>query len=235
MYIEKDYSYISETETLLINEGYGKMSVHSIHFDRHFSEEQKAKNRAIAETMTNEEWSEYCDKFAKSLATLLENILQEFVEKYDIHQVSEETNTLKHYNSDWDLFFWSDKGWNKKDFMTHFSLTFNDNRSPEQNMELLEKIIPLVETIKYENIGCRIQYDAVIDEEKIEEEAKTICESLVGKFIEYRDMTGKIKVVREENGIKKYGFFKKNSKINYYHISSRDLVAMKIMEEKNEI
>ena len=131
----------------------------------------------------------------------MEEIVKQFASKYDIYQACEYTGKKISFDGDWDLFFWSDRGWNKKDFMTHFSLTFNDNRSPEQNMKLLEEIISLVETIEYENISCRIQYDAVIDEKKVGEDAKTICENLVGKFIEYCGMTGKIKVVREENGI----------------------------------
>lgn len=52
MYIEHDYHYINANENLLIEKGYGKISIHSIHFDRHYSEEQKEKNRQIAESMT---------------------------------------------------------------------------------------------------------------------------------------------------------------------------------------
>ena len=222
MYISKDFSYINANETMLMNNGYGKLSVHSIHFDRHYSEEQMEKNREIAESMTREEWNKHCDEIAEGFAKPLNEILEKFLSKYSIYQASENVS----YDSDWDLFFWSDRGWNKKDFMTHFSLTFNDNRSPEQNMELLEEIISLVETMEYENIGCRIQYDAVIDENKVTEEAKTICESLVGKFIDYCGMTGKIKVVREENGIKEYGFFKKNARNKYYSISNTEILAM---------
>ena len=110
--------------------------------------------------------------------------------------------------------------------MTHFNLSFNDRRSPKQNMELLKEIICIVKTMEYENIGCCIQYDAIIDEKKVEEEAKTICENLVGKFINYCGMAGKIKVVREENGIKEYGFFKKNARNKYYHISNVEILAM---------
>ena len=43
MYISKDFSYINANETMLMDNGYGKLSVHSIHFDRHYSEEQKKK------------------------------------------------------------------------------------------------------------------------------------------------------------------------------------------------
>ena len=228
MYISKDFSYINANETMLMDKGYGIMSVHSIHFDRHYSEEQKEKNRQLAESMTREEWSKHCDEIAESFAKPMTDILQEFASKYDIYQANEYTGKKISYDSDWDLFFWSDRGWNKKDVMTHFSLTFNDNRSPEQNMTLLEEIISLVKTMEYEKIGCRIQYDAVIDDERVETEAKTICERLVGKFIDYHGMIGKIKVVREENGIKEYGFFKKNARNKYYSISNVDILAMNI-------
>jgi len=36
MYIKHDYSYIKTNENKLIDYGYGKMTVHFIHFDRHY-------------------------------------------------------------------------------------------------------------------------------------------------------------------------------------------------------
>lgn len=222
MYISKDFSYINANETMLMDNGYGKLSVHSIHFDRHYSEEQKEKNREAFESMTRGEWSKYCDKIEEEFAKPLNEILEKFLSKYSIYQASENVS----YDSDWDLFFWSDKGWNGKGFMTHFNLTFNNNRNPEQNMKLLEEIISFVDTMEYENIGCRIQYDAIIDTNMVEIEAKRICEKLLGKFIDYHGMTGKIKVVKEKNGTKEYGFFKKNARNKYYRISNADILAM---------
>lgn len=226
MNISKDYSYIRGNEKVLMDKGYGEMTVHSLHFDRYYTEEQMEQNRLLSHSMTNEEWSKHCDEVAESFAVPMAEILKQFVEKYDIHQVTDETSTMKHYNSDWDLFFWSDRGWNKKAYMTHFTLSFNERRSPKQNMALLEEIIPLVETLEQENIGCRIQYDAFLDEAKIEKEANAICESLVGKFIDYHGMTGKIRVIGEENGKKEYGFFKKNARNHYYTISNADILML---------
>lgn len=230
MYIEHDYHYINANENLLIEKGYGKISIHSIHFDRHYSEEQKEKNRQIAEKMTKEEWSIHCEKVAKSFAKPLNDILKQFIDRYDIHQISEETDTMEHYKSDWDLYFWSNKGWNGKDYMDCFKLDFNTNRSVEKNMALLNEIIPLVESMEYENIGCRIQYNVVLDKEKIEREAKEICKKLTGKFITYCGIEGKIKVVDEVNNYKTYGFFRKGARSKYYKVSNTEILAMKLQE-----
>lgn len=228
MFISQDFSYVKASEMKLIDSGYGKMSVHSIHFGRHFSEEQKEKNRKLFETMSREEWSKHCDEVAESLSKPLNEILNVFVDKYDIHQVSPETSTMEHYRSDWDLYFYSNKGWNGREYMDSFEFSFNTKRSPEQNMKLLEEIVDILKTLDYENIGCRIQYDAWIDTQKVEETAKVICENLVGKFINYNGMIGKIKVVSEDNGDKEYGFFKKNARNKYYRISYTEILAMNI-------
>ncbi|MBR2402594.1 MAG: hypothetical protein IKB01_07495 [Lachnospiraceae bacterium] len=226
MYLEKIFSHIKADEMMLVNKGYGKLTVHSLAFDRHYSKEQKLNNRKLAETLSKEEWAKHCDKAEEALKKPMQSILQKFICRYDIHQVSKETSTIAHYKSDWDLFFWSDKGVNKKDFMTFFTLTFNKRRSPEDNMQLLEEIIPFIEAMDYENTKCRIQYDVVLDEEKIAQQAKNYFEKSCGKYVDYFGMVGKIKVISEENGIQQYGFFKKNAKKTYYHISNLEMVAM---------
>lgn len=226
MYIEHDYHYIKANENLLIEKDYGKISIHSIHFDRHYSKEQMEKNRQIAESMTNEQWSRHCDEVAKGFSKPMENILKIFCSRYSIFQASENVP----YDSDWDLYFWSNKGWNMRDYMDCFRLSFNTNRTPEENMALLNEIIPLVESMVYENIGCYIQYTAVLDKERIEREAKEICENLIGKFITYHGMVGKIKIIGEHNGIKEYGFFRKGAKTKYYTVSYVEILAMKLQE-----
>lgn len=228
MYIKQDFSYIKTIEHKLMDQGYGRMTVHSLHFDRYYSEEQQRKNRELAETMTASEWNERCEKIAESFDKPLRAILTAFCEKYDIHQVSVETSTMAHYRSDWDLYFWSNRGWNGKDYMDCFTLSFNGNRSAEQNMKLLDEIITMMKTMEFENIGCRIQYDATIDYKKVEEDAKAICENLLGKFVTYCNMVGKIKIVNETNGNKEYGFFKKNARNRYYPVSYVEILGMSI-------
>ena len=228
MFIKHDFSYIRTNESKLIDSGYGTMGVHSIHFDRYFSEEQKEKNRELAETLTREEWNKHCGELGEELALYLYEILNVFVKKYNIHQVSAETSTMEHYRSDWDLYFYSNKGWNGKEYMDFFNLSFNGKRSAEQNMKLAKEIVSMVELLEYENICCRVQYIAIIDNEKVSTDAKAVCENLLGKFINYNYMTGKIKVVSEADGNKEYGFFKKNAKNRYYPISYTEILVMSI-------
>lgn len=66
MYIKEDYSYITKNERLLIERGYGKLTVHSIHFDRYFTEKEKENNFQISKVSTAEEWSNYCDELSKN-------------------------------------------------------------------------------------------------------------------------------------------------------------------------
>lgn len=227
MYIKHDYSYITGNEYKLVDAGYGEMTVHSLRFGRYYTEEQKAENLQKAHSMSKEQWNKYCEEISKSFDKPLKEILSHFIDKYNIHQISEETSTISHYDSDWDLHFWSNRGWNGTENMDCFVLTFNKRRNPEQNMQMLKKIISLIEVMEYSNIGCRIQYDAVINKKAVEEATHNIIDSVLGKFIDYRGMTGKIRLIGEENGVKKYGFFKKGAKSHYYHISNMEILAMK--------
>lgn len=226
MYIKHDYSYITDDEHKLMDAGYGKMAVHSLHFDRYYTEEQKAEILQKANSMSREQWIKNCEEISKSFDKPLKEILTHFIGKYNIHQTSEETSTISHYKSDWDLFFRSNRGWNGTRYMDSFVLTFNKKRNPEQNMQMLKEIVSIIEAMEYPNIGCRIQYDAAINEKAVEEAAYNIIENMVGKFIDYCGMTGKIRLVGEESGVKEYGFFKKGARSHYYHISNMEILTM---------
>lgn len=232
MNINRDYSCIKGFETKLIDAGYGKITVHSLHFNRYVSDEQKEINRKFFEGMTESERNNYYksaefEAVQEAFGKSLQDVLDIFIGKFDIHQVSAETSTHAHYGGDWDLFFWSDRGWNGKEYMSCFSLTFNDNRKAEQNMELLDKIVAILESTENEKVFCRIQYDAVIDEKAVAEAARKVFDGIAGKFVSWSGYEGKFKVVSDEGGIVQYGFFKKGSKKKYYKISNVDLVAMR--------
>ena len=225
MLIKKDYSYISSTEQKLIDNGYAELSINSIHFDRYFTEEQRTENKRKAERMSREEWNMYCDNVSKSLAGIMEQIVKVLVSKYNIHQVSPETSTMAHYRENWDLHFYSNKGWNGKDHMDYFQLSFNDNRRANENLHLLDEVLAIVKEMPFGNVYCRVQYKAVVDDKKVEEKAASICESLAGQFVNYLGLVGRIKPIWEREGVKLYGFFKKGARNKYYNICKADLVA----------
>lgn len=224
MYIKEDYSYITKNERLLIERGYGKLTVHSIHFDRYFTEKEKENNFQISKVSTAEERSNYCDELSRKLSISMNDIIEKIAKKHTIYQFSEDVK----YNTDWDLYFYSNEGWNEKNYMDYFRLSFNHKRSVKENMKLLKEIISIVNLMEYKNIYCRVQYDADIDKDKVEKEAKAICERVLGKFINLYGITGKIKLINEENGRKEYGFFKKNARTKYYEIPNIDLLAMNL-------
>lgn len=221
-----DYDYISDVQRKLESAGYGEKTVYSLNFCRYFSEEEKAANKEKADSVTDEEWSALCDDFSMRLNNSIREIVTTLDSRYNIHQTKPENSTTEHYRSDWDLFFWSNEGWNGKGYMDCFSLTFNERRTPAQNMALLAEIIAILENMEYKNIACRIQYDIALHHEAISEAAYKVFDGLVGKPFEYMGMTGKIKLVSECNGTRKYGFFKKGAKKRYYHITDTEILTM---------
>lgn len=223
MEIDHNYNYLGNGQEL-IEKGYAKLGVQAIIFDRYFSEEEKVANAKISNSVTNEEWNNYCNKLSERIHNQLKPIVELLGSKYDIHQINKEKSSMEHYITDWDLFFYSNRVWNGQDYYDYVRLSFNDGRSAEQNDELFNEIIALLETIQVNNVQCIIQYEVILDEEKIEAKALEICEKLLGKTIEYNNMKGKIKTVPERNTVQKYGFFKSRAKKYYYNISNRDLV-----------
>lgn len=229
MYIKHDYSYITASSEKLAQHGFGKQTVFSLTLGRYFSEAERQENSRIANSCAREEWSARCDALSKSLDKPLTEIMKVLCQKYDIHQTSPETDTIKHYRSEWDLFFWSNRGWNGQDHMDTVQLTFNDERPIEYRAKVLETLLPMFEKMEYKNIGCRIQYCIILDDKKIFETAESVYnEALAGKLLRYNGLEGKIKIVGKDrvSGENCYGFFRKGAKTKYYPISSAEIVLM---------
>jgi hypothetical protein len=224
MKIKHDYSYLGVNADKLITMGYAEMSVHSLHFDRDLSEEEKQENRSQSEILTKEQWSERCDNFSKYLSTQLKSVAQYFADNYDVHQVDEKTSTMEHFRSDWDLYFYSNKGWNNKDYFDYFSIDFNEKRTAISIMALMVKITDVLAVMEIKNVSCRVQYSIKYNEEKLKEDAIKIVESIKGNFIKYSGMDGKFKLVNEHDGNKIYGFFPKCSKTKYYGINNINVI-----------
>jgi len=223
MFIKHDYSYLGSRKNL-IEKGYADLDIHSLNFDRYFTDEEKEENVRQSELLTREQWTIRCGDVSKRIYEQMLTIIELLNNKYDIHQISEEKNTMEHYRSDWDLFFYSNRGWNGKDYFDHVQITFNTKRTVDQNKKLLSEILEILEQLEVKNVYCRVQYTAREQKEKIQEKVIEICESLVDTVINYNGMRGKIKVVDECNGEKQYGFFKERVRKSYYKLSDTFLI-----------
>lgn len=61
MLITHDYSYANKN---LIENGYAIYGIHSLNFDRYFTEEEREQNKQFAEQYgsTSQEWTDRCDR-----------------------------------------------------------------------------------------------------------------------------------------------------------------------------
>jgi hypothetical protein len=223
MLVKHDYSYITDGKEL-IEKGYAELDIHSLNFDRYFTEEEKENNRRLSYSITREEWNMHCDEVSEQICNKMLPIVELLNNKYDIHQITEEKSSMEHYRSNWDLYFYSNKGWNGKNYFDYVQITFNKKRIVEQNKKLLEEILILLDELQIENVYCRVQYTTRRNEEKIKEKTIEICENLLDKTIEYNGMKGKIKVIEEHENEKTYGFFKSRARNHYYKISDTYLI-----------
>jgi len=221
MNIKHDYSYLEMgNRDLLIEKGYADLDINSLNFDRFYTEEQREENCKISHTMTTEQWSKYCDEISKEIYTKLLPIAELINSKFKLYQYNE--NVL--YKGDWDLFFYSNQGWNNKDYFEHMQLSFNDKRTVEENKKLLDELLEIFNNLDVKGVQCRIQYEAREHKEDIKKIANNICKRLLNTFINYQGNTGKIKVVDQYENEMVYGFFKKRSKSKYYKVSDEYLV-----------
>lgn len=223
MKITDDYSFVSESNQTLINRGLADLSVHSLNFDRYFTDEEMEHNRKEAERLnTNSEaYSKRCEEISRNIYNQLLPIAELLDKNFNMYQYTTEKSTMIHFNSDWDLFFYSNRGWNGKDYFDYIQISFNEKRTAKQNQELLKKVLTLLTAVKANNIKCRIQYDVIYHENEIAKEAASVFEKMGNRFIAYDGMIGKIKKVDDA-----YGFFKKGSKKHYYPIGNACMLTL---------
>ena len=104
------------------------------------------------------------------------------------------------------------------------TLSFNDERSVKQNLELKDEVIGVLKDMNFDNVYCRVQYSLNWNDEKLRSKAEEIYEANKNKFVKYRDQIGKIKQI--DGGAYRYGFFKKGAYKNYYLLSNIDVILI---------
>lgn len=218
MLITHDYQYTNKT---LIENGYASIGIHSLNFDKHFTEEEKEQNSQFAKQYgtNSQEWSDRCEQSGIEICEQMESMMKILNEKYSISQYNPQVEYEKH-----DLYFYSNRGWNGKKWYDHIQLSFNDKLDVNRNKQMLNELLDLIAGMELKNVSCRVQYDTVTDDEKLYTDAAKMCKDLEGKFVSLMGTVGKIKEVGEYNGKKSYGFFKKGARRYYHPLSSQEII-----------
>lgn len=222
MIITEDYSYVKGLSKTLIEKGFGEYAVYMYQFDRYFSDEQKEQNRAKAEKYgtTSKEWADGCYKTHHDFYEKACEMLEAFGKNHKLYQY----NCKEH---DYDYFFYSNQGWNKKDWFDFCQINLDDEdveRNKKQNVELREWITNW--NGDPENlIKCRIQYSSVLDKEKIAEAVEQNVHKIVDKMLDYGSRKGKIKLIESQN---EYGFFKKGARKWYTPLNDSNIIGILI-------
>lgn len=218
MVITHDYSYANKN---LIKNEYAVYGIHSLNFDRYFTEEEKEQNRQFAEQCgdMSQECVDSCDRLGQEICKQMESMMEILDKKYAICQYNSQVKYGKH-----DLYFYSNRGWSGKVWYDHIQLCFNDKLDKDRNNQILNELLELITSMELKNVACRVQYKTIADNEKLYTDAVKKYKDLEGKFVGLRGCVGKVKEVGEYNGKKQYGFFKKGARKYYNPLSDTELI-----------
>ena len=217
MLILMDYSYVNQTMT---KNGYARVGIHSLNFDRHITDGEKVRNCLHVAQIGAEsrEWQEHCEQAGKAVCKEMERMMEVLSQKYSIYQYNPQVKYGEH-----ELFFYSNRGWNGRNWYDHIQLSFNDAFGVDKNDQLLNELLELLFDMESENIACRVQYETVLDYEKLSADAAKKYDSIKDKFVSFWGNIGKVKEV-EEDDKKQYGFFKKGAKKYYMPLLDEDMI-----------
>lgn len=218
MLITHDYSY---TNNNLIENGYATYGIHSLNFDRYFTEKEREQNRQFAKQYgnTSQEWTDHCDWMGQEICKQMESLMKVLDKKYVVCQYNPKVKYGEH-----DLHFCSNEGWNGKEWYDHIQLSFNDKLDKARNNQILNELLELVAGMELKNVACRVQYKTIADNEKLYTDAAKKYKDIEGKFVSLRGCVGKVKEVGEYKGKKQYGFFKKGARKYYNLLSDTELI-----------
>ena len=226
--IREDKHYLSNDNIIAIERGFAKLDIHSIRISReNFTEEEKAENSRIYNTLTREEWSKRCEDTASMTASKIEPLVESLSKKFNIYQYK---NDDMDYRSKWDLFFWCNGDNRGRDF-SYVTLSTNDTKKLEERLLDIEHVLNYIKEIGFAGLDIAIQYSIKYDDEKLKEMASDYFEKIKNTVIEYSGYMGKIKDMGiDYMGNKCYGFFKKGARSKYYKVSNGDMAIMSIQQ-----
>lgn len=228
MQIIHDHSYISPTGREFISRGYASESVYALRFSFIYTETQQAESRAFAESvgLHSDAWNAYTAASAKRRSQHMERIAAEMARNFKVCQYSDQDDVP--YSSDWELFFWCN------DFCStmrgpltgrdygYFTLSFNSRHSPERRQKILDRAMHLLEMFASdENLHVAVQYEAVMDGDKIKRDAQMTIPRIAGRSCVYSSMEGHV----ETNGEALF-FQKKRSRKYVYRLKGTEILSI---------
>lgn len=223
-----DHSYISQTGQEFISHGYACESIYSLRFSFIYTEAQQGENRAYADKigLQSDAWSAHITASTGQRSKHMECIAAVMAQNFKICQYGSEDDVP--YGSDWDLFFWcNDFSSTMRGLLAgrdygYFTLSFNSRHSPDRRQEILDRAMRVLELFADdENLHVAVQYEAVMDDAKIEHDAKLAIPRIAGQKCVYSSMVGRV----ETNGEALF-FRKKRSRKYIYRLTDTEILSI---------
>jgi hypothetical protein len=219
----------------LIEMGFAHSTIHSLHFDRFFNEEEKQANAEEHERLTPEEWSARCNRFWEAFAAqnalLLHAANDYFIRETgkalcQFDQLDPKNRDTRRQHEHYHFWLWYNED------PRFFSLTVLDSDwHDKENITdptIILKALDWFSVYGPDNLSCRIQYTTVKHEAEIETAAWDVYQNeLKGKFVKWGFDTGKVGYDKES---KCFYFMKKYAKRKGFYINNEALLNMKPIE-----
>lgn len=132
------------------------------------------------------------------------------------------------YKSDWDLFFWcNDFGSTMRGLLTgsdfsYFTLSFNKTHSQKRRQQTYDRAMHVLEQFTGDgNLHVAVQYEAVLDDDKIRSDARLAIPGIAGRKCVYEGMEGRL----ETNGETLF-FRKKRGRRYIYKLSDAEVLML---------
>lgn len=217
MICNNDFSYIKNYHNL-IEKGLLYVGIKQVRIDRYFTEEEKAKNRKMAEQMDSAVWSAHCEEMREKIGEEVEKLMNSLEKEFVFGQYK------KPYPAEWDFWFYCRTIFDKTDYTKHqrdMSYITLSTQEVEEENEKTERLRRILENYPAKNIQAHFQYGIIKNEAAMEAEAEKIYTEGNGKTVLWcGTVEGKLE---KRDG--RYIFKKKRAKKYYSYVSPFDICA----------
>lgn len=205
MKIKHDTRLVDQ-EREIVKKGYGRVYIDKFFFDRFIPEEEREKYRGDV------------DEFGRTVHSQMQEIMKE---------VEQEFPKIMQYNydgKDYCLFFYSNRGWNGKDYYDYMILSGFNGNTDVWGMNAVN-LLRLVSEIETKNVTCRVQYAVELYRDKLELDAQVIGDLLVGKKCTYNGMIGKVEKIQDN-----FYFKKQRARKYHFQLSPWEIISGEVKE-----